>query len=169
MADGPMHGWTARLALAPGRAARILAALLFLVPQVAGCYSHRPIEGNPGSGTTVVLEVNDRGRVELADRVGASVERIQGTLQSVTDGGYLMRVQSVRYLNGQVNQWSGEEITVPASYVSRARQQVFSRTRTALLAAGIGAALVALVLSLDLVGGGATPGDDPKRPAPPES
>lgn len=170
MADGSMHGSTVRLALAPGRAGRVFAALLFMLPQIAGCYSLRPMEGAPQSGTTVVLEVNDRGRLELADRVGQSVERIQGTLQSVTDSGYVMRVQSVRYLNGQLSQWSGEEINVPASYVSRARQQVFSRSRTALLAAGIGAALVALLVSLDLVGGGTIEGEEnPKKPPNPES
>jgi hypothetical protein len=165
-----MHRSTVRLAFAPGRTWRGIAALLLLATQVAACYTTRPIEGAPKAGATVILEVNDRGRVELVDRVGQSVERIQGQLQSVTDSGYVLRVQSVRYLNGQLNQWSGEELTMPTAFVSRARQQEFSKTRTFLLAAGITAALVAVLVQLDLVGGGDTPRDgNPNKGGTPEA
>lgn len=169
MTHGSMHRSTVRLAFAPGRAARGLVALLLLATQVAACYTTRTVEGAPKPGATVILEVNDRGRVELVDRIGQSVERIQGELQSVTDSGYVLRVQSVRYLNGQLNQWSGEEFTMPTAYVSRARQQEFSKSRTFLLAAGLTAALVAVLAQLDLVGGGGEPRNgDPNKGGTPE-
>lgn len=153
MTDGAM-GSTIRLAHAPGRIGRSLAALLLLSMQLAGCYTTRPVAGMPEPGTTLILEISDRGRVELADRVGQSVEWIRGETRTASDSAYVVQVQSVRYLNGQITDWSGEQITVPASFVSRVRQRERSISRSLLLTGAVVAALVVLLVQVDLLGGG---------------
>src|SRR5690606_41716085 len=48
------------------RQRRALFAGLLLVPQLAGCYTTRPLVGrDPSPGENVVLTISDQGRVEL--------------------------------------------------------------------------------------------------------
>jgi hypothetical protein len=152
------HRWnaaTARSAPRSRRAARRgVAAVLLVVMPVTGCYTARPVQSTPVPGSTLLLDLTDRGRAELGPQLGASAERIQGSLQSVSDSGYALRVTSVRYQNGQMQDWTGETFTVPTQYIARARRQEFSRSRTLAIAAGITAALVAVLVKADLLGGG---------------
>ena len=145
----------ARPASAPGRARRARAALLLaltLQPALAGCYSTVPVETTTAPGSTLVLDLNDRGRVALGDSIGASAARIEGVLATRSESSYVLRVSSVQYLNGQSNRWSGEPLTVPADLVGRARERRYSRARTYGLAAGVVATIVAVVASTDLFG-----------------
>lgn len=139
---------------APGRTRRGVATLLLVVMPATGCYTARPVQSAPEPGSTLLLDLTDRGRAELGPQIGQSAERIQGNLQSVSDSGYVLRVSSVRYQNGQLSQWTGEPFTVPTAYVARTRRQEFSRSRTFTLAAGLTAALIAVLVGTDLIGGG---------------
>jgi hypothetical protein len=118
----------------------------------------------PASGATVVLELNDRARVALGDRIGPSAVRIAGVVQAPSDTAYFIRVSSVEYLNGQSNKWAGEPFTVPASFVSRASRREFSRSRTVSLGAAITAALIGTVLGVELSGSGSSPVGGEPRP-----
>lgn len=133
-----------------------------------GCYTTVPVTGRPAADAVLVLDLNDRGRVALGDSIGPSASRIEGALQGVRDSSYVVRVASVQYLNGQSNRWSGEPLTVPLDLVRDVRERRFSRTRTYGLAAGILAAVVAVVVGTDLVGGGSEPGRGNPPPPPPD-
>jgi hypothetical protein len=131
-----------------GQAALLLAG----VSSLTGCYVTAPVTTAPGVGTTVVLDLTDRARVDLGDRIGPSASSIQGVVQARSDTAYLLHVSSVTYLNGQSNKWSGEPLTVPTTMVSRARTREFSRGRTTALGAAIAAALAAVFVTTDFFG-----------------
>jgi hypothetical protein len=156
---------TSGSARAPNRAWRgwTALALAALVP-LAGCYTTRPVTSAPAPGATVVLDLTDRGRVDLGERIGPSASSIEGVVQLRNDSSYVLRVSSVSFLNGQSNKWSGEPLTVPASLVSRARLREFSRSRTTAVGVGVAAALAALFITTDFLG---LSGPDPQpQPIP---
>jgi hypothetical protein len=126
--------------------------VLAAVSPLAGCYTTRPVTSAPVPGTTVVLDLTDRARVELGDRIGPSASRIEGIVQERNDTAYVLRVSSVAYLNGQSNKWAGESLTVPTTAIAQARLREFSRSRTTLIGAGIAAALAAVFFSTDFFG-----------------
>jgi hypothetical protein len=142
MTTVPAHCATRRPGSMPGRARRGWTALALAgVSPLAGCYTTRAVQSAPAPGTTVVLDLTDRARVDLGDRIGPSAAGIEGVVQTQNDSAYIIRVSSVKYLNGQSNTWSGEPLTVPASLVSTARIREFSRSRTTAVGVGIVAAL----------------------------
>src|SRR5512141_1368578 len=122
------------------------ALVLTVVSPLTGCYSTRPLTTAPVPGTTVVLDLNDRARVQLGDRIGPSAASIEGVVQPGSDSGYVINISSVKYLNGQTNQWSGERFTLSPTLVTQAWQREFSRSRTMSLGLGITAAIVTLML-----------------------
>ena len=141
------------------------AVLLLGVAPLSGCYTNRQIMAAPAPGSTVVLDLNDRARVQLGDRIGPSAASIQGVVQTGSDTGYVLNISSVRYLNGQSNQWSGERFTISPGLVTQAWQRQFSRSKTTALGLGIAAALLGAVLGTDLFG--ESSGTPPVTPPPP--
>lgn len=141
------------------------ALVLAVVSPLTGCYSTRPLTTAPAPGTTVVLDLNDRARVQLGDRIGPSAASIEGVVQPGSDSGYVINISSVKYLNGQTNQWSGERFTLSPTLVTQAWQREFSRSRTMSLGLGIAAAIVTLVLKTDFLS--KTGGGQPTNPPPP--
>ena len=135
------------------------------MPYLAGCYASMPLQGTPATGTTVVLDLNDRGRVALGDQIGPSAATVEGLVASANDTSYSLRVSAVSYLNGQSNRWSGEPLTVPANLVSQAKLRTFSRSRTTLLGVAAAAALALLIKSTNLIGNSS--GGDKGNPPPP--
>jgi hypothetical protein len=141
-----------RPALAPGRRWRTWTALALagLTP-AAGCYASVPIRTAPPGGSTVMLDLNDRGRVALGDQLGPSAARVEGVIQAQSDTMYVLRISSVQYLNGQSNRWSGEPFSIPSTLVASAKQREFSRARTVSLGLGLVGALIAVVLSTNFL------------------
>lgn len=133
---------------------------------MAGCYASMPVHGTPVAGTTVVLDLNDRGRVVLGDQIGPSAAKVEGEVATASDSLYSLRVNSVSYLNGQSNRWSGEPLTVPVNLISQTTQRSFSRTRTTLLGVAAAAALGVLIASTNLIGN-ASGGGEKGNPPPP--
>jgi hypothetical protein len=86
---------------------------------------------------------------------------------AATDSSYELRVSKVGYLNGQWNDWTGEPLTVARSFVSTAKEQRFSGSRTWLTISAVGAATIAFIASHGLqgFGSGGKEGGGPK-PAP---
>lgn len=122
------------------------------MPTMMACYSTVPLASAPAPGTTVLVDLNDQGRVELGERIGPGATTIQATLDERTDSTFRLRVNSVRYLNGQTNAWSGESMTIPSRLVSQSWQRNFSRGRAAVLGAAVTGALVLLIKSTNLLG-----------------
>lgn len=129
------------------------------------CYSYVPLDVSPQPGTEVRLELNDRGRAALADSIGPTAHRIEGTLRSASDSAYELDVRSVEYYTGRVQRWSGEDLRIPMSFVSQSRERRFDRKRSLLVGVGATAAVVLAILGNDLVGGG-SPGPTPVDPPP---
>lgn len=145
----------ARPALAPGRALRGWTALLLTaVASLSGCYTQAPVSGTPSPGTTLVVDLNDRGRLALGDSIGPSASRIQGVVASSSDSSYVLNVQSVVYLNGQTNHWSGEPLALRTDLIGHASERQYSRKRTWALGLGIAAAVITFALTTDLFGSG---------------
>jgi hypothetical protein len=112
-----------------------------------------------------VLDLNDRARVQLGDRIGPSAASIEGVVQPGSDSGYTINISSVKYLNGQTNQWSGERFQVSPGLVTQAWQRQFSRSRTWSLGVGIVAAIATVILKTDFLSN--TGGGQPTNPPPP--
>ena len=144
-----------------------MALLLASVTALGGCYTYVPVVSAPAPGASLVLDLNDRGRVALGDSIGPSAATVTGVVQAASDSQYVLRVSSVHYLNGQSNQWSGEPLALRADLVGRARQKNYSRSRTWALGLGAAALLVGFLLSEDLLGNRGGPRKSPV-PIPPE-
>ena len=130
---------------------------------LAGCYVTRPVTTAPSPGSTILLDLSDAGRQALGERIGASAARVEGRVTAVSGEEYLLRVQSVTYLNGQSNQWSGESLAVPLDMVTQARSRQLSRSRTILASAGLAAGLVVLAARASFLGTGGV-GTGPSAP-----
>ncbi len=127
-----------------------------------GCYTVQPIAGqNLPVGATLVLVINDAGRVALGGSMGPAIGEIEGRLLEKDSTGYLVSVTQIRMLGGGEQVWSGERIQVRTEFVNSVSERKFSRSKTALIAAGA-VGIVAIVFSKGLVG--SLSGDDGQVP-----
>lgn len=130
------------------------ALLMFLFGFTSGCYTVTPLQTAPVPGNTLVMDLNDQGRVGLGPSIGSAASQVEGVLQSKTDSAYVLAVTRVGYLNGQSNRWTNEPLTIRSDLVRELRQRSFSRGRTALMT-GVGLGTVAvLIATLSLIGSG---------------
>lgn len=143
--------------------APVLAAVL-----LAGCYVYVPPSSpEPAPGTSVALELNDRGRVGLAPTLGPEIGRISGTLVGESDSAFTLRVSDVRTIRGERSAWTGERFDVPRAFVGVVRERKLSRRRS-LIAGGVAlAAIGTFVVTRTVNGGGSGPGGDPGTGPPP--
>jgi hypothetical protein len=123
-----------------------------------GCYVYTPVAVPPAPGSRLLLELNDRGRVGLGGSIGSSAKSVEGLLQAQTDSAYSLKVVAVSYLNGQTNQWTGEQLVVSRDFVRDVTSRQYSRSRTFLAAAAIVAGTVLLIVTRSIIGGG-SPGN----------
>lgn len=152
----PSDGRARRAHVAAVARATVLA---FTTGIATACYANVPLSSAPATGTPVVLEVNDRGRLALSESMGPSVGEIEGVLTSRTDSAYVVHVASVEYLNGNRTKWNGEAITVRADLVNRAAERRLSRSRTALVAIVAAGATLAFILTRSIFGSGTPEGE----------
>ena len=146
------------------RARHVRAALggALLLSGLTGCYTYLPISnGEPAPGTEIALEVTDRGRVALSDRLGQGARRIAGRLESATDSAYVMSVNRVSYIDGnRVAKWNGEHVSVARTDVSGVAERRLSKSRS-WLAAGLATGALALATRI-VIKGIAGPGPETK-------
>lgn len=132
-----------------------------------GCFSYLPVVSAPPlPAQQVGIVINDRGRVLLGDRVGASVDRIDGKVISRQDGSIVVDVYRVTDLRGNTATWTGERVSIPDEAILGYRPRTFSKMKTLLLVGSIVIAIVAsLGKSLDLFGDelAERPGDGPQQ------
>lgn len=150
----------------PSRAKRIAGACLlaFLSGVSSGCYVYTPVSSPPAPGTSLVLGLNDQGRVALGPSVGPSAQTVLGTLLSRNDSSFDLAVNSVVYLNGQRNKWSGEPLVVRTNLVQDTRQIQFSRGRTAVTVALTAAAVLGFALTRGIFASSQPEGEKPPIP-----
>lgn len=118
-----------------------------------------PVASAPQPGQVLVMDLTDQGRVALGPSIGPAATRIEGLLDSRTDSAYVVKVESVVYMNGANNRWTNEPLTIRTDLVRDLRERKFSRSRSVLLAAGIVGGAVAFIASRGLLGFG-SPGTD---------
>jgi len=126
----------------------------------SGCYVYPPVVSAPSPGTELRLDLNDRGRAALGNKIGASAVNVEGVLKSPPDTVYELGVTSVTYMRGEASKWSGEPLAVSRDYVANTTQRTLSKSRTWLTAVVMAAAVGALIASRGLIGGG-SPASDP--------
>ena len=128
--------------------------LSFLMGVSTGCYKYTPVAAPPATGSQLLLDLNDRGRVGLGGLIGPSSKAVEGLLQPGPDTVFNLKVVSVSYLNGQRNQWSGEPLSVSRDFVRDVRARQFSKSRTVLTAGSIVGATVLFIITRGLIGSG---------------
>lgn len=137
----------------------LCAVSLFL--QV-GCYTYEPLQTSlPSTGRRMAVVINDRGRLSLGEKLGASVDRVDGMLVGVDSMSVTLDVYGTTDLRGNSSTWSGERLLVPKDAITGYRERHFSKRRTYILVGTmVGAVLAsALMVNLNLFGG--FPKDDP--------
>ncbi|PYO40526.1 MAG: hypothetical protein DMD29_06150 [Gemmatimonadetes bacterium] len=119
----------------------------------AGCYTNRPLTvAEPAPGTPVSLVLSDQGRVAVADSVGPSASRVQGTVVRATDGTWVVAIADVVGLDGRVTKWSGETVGFRTNYVAAPYERRFSKPKTILMVSSVVVGVGAVLATLKLVG-----------------
>lgn len=145
-------------------AAGIASTLLW----ATGCYTYAPSAASDIVPSTVVAaEISDAGRLALAGQVGPEVARIEGEVVQRSDTSLSLMVSEVSYLNGLLNKWQGQAVSLRIEDVKLFSQRKLSRGRTALGLAMVGG-LVALALSNSSFRGIFTGNPGPDKPVPPD-
>lgn len=127
---------------------------MLLTGFASGCYTAVPMASAPVPGQVLVMDLNDRGRVALGPSIGDAATRVEGTLDRRTDSAYVVKVNSVVYMNGSNNRWTNEPLTIQSDLVRELRERKFSRSRTFALAAGAVGAAAAFIATRGLLGSG---------------
>lgn len=134
---------------------RTCAALLTILPVVGGCYTysyHAP--DRPVQGMAIEVTLNDLGRLRMEPHIGAEVLRVEGFVASVVDSTFTIRVQKVTGIDRQQTRWSLEPVAFQLAYVREMRERRFSPGKTAILAGGFTASIVAFIATRSLIAGG---------------
>lgn len=149
-----------------GAASAFTAALGIVGLVIAtACYSYAPTAlPNLKTGSDVVLDVTDVGRIHLGPQLGPEVSHLQGRLITSSDTAMQFAVDKVSYINGSSESWLGPQVTLRPDDIKLAQQRTLSRSQTALTVVLIAAGVVA-GLAIALHGSGADQ-KDPGNPGP---
>lgn len=143
------------------RPRRAIAGVLLALMSVTACYQNVPLSSAAAAPRTrVVLDLNDRGRVGMGERLGAEVASVEGRLERASDSVIVVQITQIVDLRGASTKWAGESVDVRRDYVSNVRERRFSRVRTAIVAGVVVVALGALIATRGLFGLGGS--DDGK-------
>lgn len=136
---------------------------------VTACYTTTPLgtDARPMGGASVVVDITDRGRVELGSRLGPSPLRIEGRTLAATDSTLTLAVSSVEGLRGEITQWAGESVTLARSDLSLVQTRRLDKRRTTLLAAIVVGGVVAVLVTRSLIVSGSNPADGNTKPTDP--
>jgi hypothetical protein len=121
-----------------------------------GCYETLPLQqGSAPATVSVQLVMNDKGRLAIADKLGTSVDRVEGMVTSQNADSYTLAVTQVYQLNGSSAKWENEPVTISKDGVDGYRIHRFNQTRTVILATAVTVALVVFVLTAGIKASGA--------------
>jgi hypothetical protein len=144
--------------------------VVMVVPAALGCYQYAPLDTSAGvqAGEHVAVEITDRGRAELGDRLGSGVVRLEGTLTRTDSVDLVMNVWRVAQISGPAARWSGESISLKREYASRVQTRRVNRGKTYLLAGAVAVGMYVFTTQIDLFGFASDNGGD-GEPLPPIS
>ncbi|HEX3158655.1 MAG TPA: hypothetical protein VHQ45_09060 [Gemmatimonadaceae bacterium] len=145
------------------------ALALATLTVASGCHSYTvmPVtELTPG--TSVRVELTDRGRLDLAAVLGPRARGVDGRVTQRTDSAVVLNVEMVLRENGVEEGWLGEPVTLPQSAIAQVQREQVSGARSGLIAGGLVAAVALVAVAFGSDGKGAT-GQRPGPGEPPGS
>ena len=147
------------------RRAAAITAVVLGAGIATGCYVYEPVTASMlAPGKSVAIDLNDLGRLNLAQLIGPEVKRVSGVLVSQTPNEYVLRINQLTFFNQKEAAWSGEAVTIRNDYVSTLYEEKLSSSRTALAVAGGAGAVGALLAAKSLIGNGNSTGDTKTNP-----
>jgi hypothetical protein len=144
------------------RAIWVLAALL---PALQACYEFTPVDSQAATmpaGQYVELQISDRGRVGLGDRLGPGVREVSGNIASLTASEIVLSVDRVTNIDGVTTRWAGDTTHINRDFIATASQRRVSAWKTAALITAV-AAVIGVSAGSSLIGGGSGK-DQPDEP-----
>ncbi len=125
-----------------------------------GCYTTLPLEqGAPPTSVEVQLLMNDKGRLDVSQKLGSAVDKVEGVVTAQTSDSYTLAVSRVFQIGGAVSKWNGEVVTISKDGTNGYQLHTYSKSKTVILAVAITAAVVLFLVSVKLIGNGSdTPG-----------
>lgn len=150
---------------------RKMWVVIGVVPAVFGCYAYSPLDTSTGvqAGEHIAVEITDRGRAELSDRLGSGVLRLEGTLTRTDSVDLVMNVWRVAQIGRPTEHWSGESIRLRREYASRVHTRTLNRGKTSLVAGAAVVGLVVFTRQFSLFGFSSGGPDDREEPPPASS
>ncbi len=127
------------------------ASCALLLAAQWGCHTYLPVQSTPvpvDQRGAVLL--TDRGRLLLSDKLGASVEQLEGIVLAQDSAKTVLAVSSIKDVRGGSALWSGESVEIPSEAILGYRPRVFSKPRTFLFAGLAVAAAIAVVFGMTL-------------------
>lgn len=102
---------------------------------VSACYKYTPIEGGVSAvGREVVLELSERGSIELAPRLGAQLQSVSGRVSDYSDDIYQISVTQTTSHGGVETLWRGESAAVARAYVTSVGDRQLDKPRSWIVA-----------------------------------
>ena len=130
-------------------------SVVALTATCSGCYQYGPMSMTPEPGKqTVELLLNERGRADFVERLGPDAISLEGTLVERRDTTISVDVQSVSYVRQAATKWSGERLVITNGQIRDIRGKQLSVGKTAVAVGTAVAALIALIVTRSLRGGG---------------
>lgn len=124
-----------------------------MLPVLQACYTYAPVQTTtPPVGETVLLQISDRGRVGLGERLGPGVAHIEGRVTQTNGDEYAINVFQVAYINGERSMWSGELVRLDRDFVAQLQERKLSKSRTWIAAGAATVAVTAFMASRGLLG-----------------
>lgn len=114
---------------------------------LAGCYSYVPVEsqGPAPVGQMVELQITDRGRVGLGERLGAGVRDVTGRVVGNADSDIVLSIDRITTIAGTPNLWRGDTARIGRDYVGSMSLRKISAGKTTAVVAVVAAAVYVLV------------------------
>ena len=135
----------------------VLALLL-----VGACYKSVPVDSSAVTpGREVVLDLTERGAIELGSQLGAQLRSVSGRVSAVSPERYDVSVSQTTSRGGVETIWRGESASIRREYVDRLYERRIDKKRSWLVAGltVVGAVLAGEAFGIDtgldgLFGGG---------------
>jgi len=129
--------------------------VLLLLATASACYRLTPSDGGaPTVGRELVLQLTDRGSIELAPQLGAQLRSVSGRVTEFRENAYLVAVTQTNSRSGIETLWRGEPSSIPRDYVSSIAERRLDKGRTWVAAglSALGVALVGKAFGIDAIG-----------------
>jgi len=144
------------------------ALLLLAVPALGACYTYQPLAGPVAPGMRVRAHLTTEGAVRQSEITGEPRRVMDGTVEAVENGSVTIEIHFGRNVGGFTRGGEGltQSVQIPRDQLEGLDERRLSKSRTVLLALGIGTT-VGVALQQAIAGGGGGQGTKPPDTRPP--